>query len=736
METTASTPDKLTPNAGSALVEFIRTNRQTVASGLGGLSLVLLLLFAFFLWKSVQEPSSTDKTPDKTLSNPFDPDKPLEAPKPVGETVNLKKGDYNVGLVASLLACLGIGVTALWFLARLPSSNESEQRTEARVAILAVGQTNGIVTILAGLILFYRWSDSISGWLDKGEGKEAKWVLIPLLMLVIGAASVFFAIQPARADERNDTLIRKLVYGSNFGLTIMLLIVAIVVVNVLISLKVPNKLDTTVTGLYSISDNMKLLLSRLDPPVTAYAVLPDIDHHVISDVRQFLLICQEASGGKFNVKFISTSTDKNEMRLLESKYPKLDLALRDRQQGRAGAVIIAAGAEEKKSEVIPVLEFYSTQDRQDIFVGESRLFKELTALSDQTKPVVYFTQSNGELQIPASSGDAGDFEPDVQVPDDQKATRLKKYLKKNYLEVQPLTLSGPTPTVPENASIVVIAGPQVEFDEKQIGALRKYLVNPHGKEGKKGKLIVLTGPATGPKSKRVPMTGLEPLLGEFNVTLGNKYVYTIPTPQIPYAEIAVARFSAAALNSNQPIATTIDKANRIIPMTLPREVTASQNNQAYRAMTLLDTYLPTWVEDERQDKKQIQSTYQEWRQTGSMLPAKNLIAQGRPLGVVVSEGASPRLAVYGSDEFVSDLEAKDMSPEKDPASFILIGVTIDWLRERPSIAAVGIDAKRYVSYTFPNPIGVDFTHLLTIPLILGCLTVIGLGAGVWVTRRK
>ena len=176
------------------------------------------------------------------------------------------------GWLGTLGAFLAVGAMAGWLLLAPPAPTENRQRADARVAILAVGAAIGALAILFGIVFFYLWRDSLTGWLDRGETKEARWVLIPILMIVVGAGVIFLAIQPARAEERNNAPIRRTVYWTNFGLTALLLLVAFVVANVLFSLKVPNKLDTTATGFYSLSENTRNLLARLNEPITAYAV--------------------------------------------------------------------------------------------------------------------------------------------------------------------------------------------------------------------------------------------------------------------------------------------------------------------------------------------------------------------------------------------------------------------------------------------------------------------------------
>ena len=91
--------------------------------------------------------------------------------------------------------------------------------------------------------------------------------------------------------------------------------------------------------------------------------------------------------------------------------------------------------------------------------------------------------------------------------------------------------------------------------------------------------------------------------------------------------------------------------------------------------------------------------------------------------------------MFGNSVFVTDELARQT--KRNPISFDLIGVTVDWLRGKESSAVVaGIEAKKYTEYSFPAPATVDFTRLVWLPLGLALLAVVGLGAGVWVIRRR
>ena len=104
--------------------------------------------------------------------------------------------------------------------------------------------------------------------------------------------------------------------------------------------------------------------------------------------------------------------------------------------------------------------------------------------------------------------------------------------------------------------------------------------------------------------------------------------------------------------------------------------------------------------------------------------------------MTVSEKGTARAVVFGNSFFVSDDAVRQSRSASAPLSFDLIGVSIDWLRDKPSIAVAGIESKKYSEYRFPQPAGVDTMRILYLPLGLAFLTVLGLGAGVWVIRRR
>lgn len=717
-----------TPAAGPAataapVTEFVRTDRRMAGYILLGLSVAFLAATIFLAVRSFKIPAAE---PDKAAEKAPDPFNP-EPPKL--EIANPNRPAYTVGWVATLAGFLVTAGVGAWLVAGLPAPDVGRQRTEARVALLAAGGGLGVLLILAGVAYFYLWSDSLTAWLSRDETKQAPWAIGPLLGVVLGAGLIFAAIQPARAEERNNTLLRRLVYGGNFALTVLLLFVALVVANVAFAIRVPNRLDTTATGFYTLSEPTREFLAQLDQPVTAHAILPEsAGDRVSDDIRRLLQSCQDASSGKFRVKFINPTLSKTELATLRAKYTQLEI--------NDVGVLLTVGDDDKATRYtfLRVDEFLDRdaaamgRQSQPVFAGEAKLMRELMFLAEnKNKPVVYFTQSNGELDV---GGERPGGEP---VGEEHSGTQLKAYLEKNYLDVRPLKFDPLAPKVPDDADVIVVAAPRTVIGAPAAEALKKYMAEPRP-GGKKGKMIVMAGAPLPQESRKVTPTGLEPLLKEFNVTLGDKYVFGMEGREMVIGEMPVG-FSQGAARSRNSIVLTL--RNHPPTLVLPREVSVAPGGApTLRATPLLLTLTDlTWLEDEYpQNDRQMMAELQRNARL------KQLSESPRPVMAVVSEadaapgasGGTARLAVIGSGMIGSNAWASRVRGTA-PVEFDLIGATVDWLRDRPPVPA-GITTKTYTAYAFPAK--VDSTRLLWLPLGLAVLTVVALGTGVWVIRRK
>jgi hypothetical protein len=720
--------------SGQELVEFVRGQRQTVAYLFLGLS-VLFLGTAISLGYKGLRTTKAAEPPDaaKTL----DEEKAPETPKL--EIADPKSRSYLIGGIAAALGFLITAGTGVYLQVRPPKPGPDAQRTEARVVVLAAGGLLGAALILSGLAFFYLWSDSLVKGLDAVDWKELKWPLGALLGVILGAGLVLIAVQPARAEERSNLLLRRLVYGSNFGVLVLLLFVALVVTNVIVTKKVPSQLDTTETGFYTLSDSTKNFLGKLTEPVTLYVILSDGSDRLTNDIRQFAYSAQDASDGKLTAKFVSPVTDKLELARLQEKYPRLG---RDDE-----GILLTTGADEKRNTFIPFRELFETDPRGRLkgFAGENKVMRELRFLADnEQKPVIYFTQSNGELSI-AGTGTVLTAGP--------SATQLKSFLERAYLDVRPLTFPVQNPTVPDDAAVVIVAEPQSPLSDSAVGAIRQYMNTPRKVKApdgtdveRKGKLIVLAGTGmssgTGTNEKGVPRTGLEGLLGEFNVRLGTQFIYSVPTNSVPEPRAVLGVFSRAA--EQNPITQTLGRQYEAVPFFFPREVDAeSAGNPQYKADPLMYTRpgRPTWLEDER--PADLDRTIQDLVEQPAIRSRKKFSTDPRSIAVVVSEGGggphggpggAGRVLVVGTSYVFTDRYAERIRGGTPP-TFDLLAVAIDWLRERPPLATT-IENKTYIEYKAPEPAAVDTTRLILLPLGLGLILVTGFGAGVWVIRRK
>ncbi|MFO0797892.1 MAG: Gldg family protein [Gemmataceae bacterium] len=722
------------------LVEFVRTERANSAY-------VLLVLAAAFLAGAVYYATQATKAgaaPETPAVDPLNPDAP---PPPPAEVDNPKKGDYWFGCIGLGVGCLIAAGAGTTLLARVPPAGVAEQRSWTRGFVLVVGGLLGLTGFLLGMALLLKWNEGVVAAVqayDTGGTATARagarWLVMLVIGMIIAIGVVFLAIQPARAEERNNQTLRRLVYGGNLLLTTLLLFGSLLVLNVVFALKVPNMLDTTDSGFYTLSDATKTTVGTLTEPVTAYVILPDDGSREINDIRTLMFSAQEIGGGKFSPKFVSPVTDKAELQKLQEKYAKLD---------KTGVgVLLAVGEEGKRHEFIPINDLFKSDfapggGQKVSFVGEGMLVQKLRYLSDsEARPVVYFTQSNGELAL--AGGGGGEF-----TKKEREAGQLKTHLESFSLDVRPLEFKdGGKADVPADAKLVVVADPTTPLSDAAVKALKDFMGRP-APDGKKTGLLVLAEARPGVKDRKMAKTGLEGLLGEYNVRLGDQFIYSYPIAQAQLTPRDLTAAFVSGRDGPHPIILPFARY-QAVEWTLGREVTpaATQGGPANVA-PLMATYpqRPTWLEDELLD-----SPYQALNDilsNDTLRSKKRLTGSPRVVAVAVSEGGTPpnpmnphaaaggeqqpRAVVFANSEMFSDAAPRQRGGSP-PVGHELMAASLDWLRGKPPMA-LGT-TKLYTTFELPPGETLNSTRLYLLPIGLALLSIAGLGAGVWVIRRK
>ena len=127
-------------------------------------------------------------------------------------------------------------------------------------------------------------------------------------------------------------------------------------------------------------------------------------------------------------------------------------------------------------------------------LSEVQLTNAIERITGDRTDKVYFLQGHGERPLEAS--------------DEAGLSQAVNALEAKNFTVEPLNLAE-QPAVPDDASLIVIAGPKRALFEPEVQALEDYLADG-------GSLLVMIDPDTNP--------GLEPLLSDWGVTLTNQIV--------------------------------------------------------------------------------------------------------------------------------------------------------------------------------------------------------------------
>jgi ABC-type uncharacterized transport system len=607
-----------------------------------------------------------------------------------------------------------------------------------RLLMLSVLGVAGLFTALFGLLLpLVQYRYQLAGGLEEWR-KNADKLTWCILAFLSGLVLMFIGLTLGRAYERTQAGLRRLMYGYNAVLTCVLLLLILTIINVLCYSpvypfsKARAALDWTSSGIYSLSPATKSLVASIEQPVKVYVLMPASSD--LSD--QVITLLQNCRSINDRVSWESVSPQLN-----KEKYNELAKKYQIEQNG----LLILYGTEPNiqnellsESDLLKVESDPMGRSTKVKFTGEGALYKALSYLSEgKAKATVYFTQGNGEL----------DFNDRTSRQKDQGLGLLIDQLGKGNYTLKPLPFDrvalAEKKGIPDDADVVVLVGPRMQLADEALEALRAYLRKTHG-DNKKGKLIVMLDVVKRNDGSMV-QTGLEPLLREFGVNVGNNHVLELPDGKPPgYLDVFMNPPSpigrAFSSEGEQKIFRFID-ARTVNPV-------AGEPGSEFSAeiLAFVPMQLGVWAEEDLNLAATPQRLLQAMRQDRQVLLKK---LSPKPLSVAVTvteskpdllppghprpaQNQTPRLVVFGDATWVSN----ELMGESD---FTLLHTDLmtsclSWLRERPTLG-VGPEAKERGEYT----LGItdhEVSRLKWLPTFLMLIGVVALGGGVWVVRRR
>ncbi len=508
----------------------------------------------------------------------------------------------------------------------------------------------GIATLAIGLLL----GGSILGW-----------TLVPFVLIAAGTVLVLAWFLTHRALVAEVAGLRSTQDNANFLVAATAFAVILILVNV-VAVRFDQKFDLTEEGFYTLSPQSVKVVQELSQPVKVWVVSESPNPTVREQLERF----QRLNPQQFSFEFLNPRNNPAEASRLEVS--------------RADTIVVEAG----------------TRRQQFAEPAGAQLESELTPAILRTVTTedlkAYFTEGHQELALNPPAGQMG-------------ISQASSGLSREGFTTESLNLV--TTEIPEDASVIVVAGPQRPFLPGETDKLTSYL-----DEG--GKLLLLLNPQTD--------NNLSPLLQAWGVDLGDDVVVDRLSETFFRSGPLVAL--GATYDASHPI--TADLANQRLFTLFPlaRSVSTSLV-QGITATQLVSTspqgsWGETSLDLNRPNQQQTLSFDPEVDTPG---PVGLGIALSKEITTPEDDLREARLVVYGSSGFASDgVYAQQGNPD-------LFLNTVNWLsaqeEQRISIRPKSVTNRRF---TLNNR---SFTALSWIAvLLLPGLALIG-GFYLWWRRR-
>ncbi len=443
---------------------------------------------------------------------------------------------------------------------------------------LSLGLTGlGVLLFLAGVMLAHR------------PDFQAFTVLMRFGGLGLTGIGILSLIMARRQQLYGFSRSRQARYGAQ-ALVLSLSVMGIVALLNYLAYRHDVKWDLTENQSFTLSDQSRQIVAKLnkDVKITAF-------YQTANSARQQTLNRLEAyrdlSGGKLSFELVDP--DRNPTRALESGI------------NTDGIIVVSSGTA-----------------RKDIMANtEEELTSAILAVTRSDKPKIYFLTGHNE-----HDPDNADMKMGM--------SNIKLQLEQeNYSVARLSLLAANGGQVPDDAKVLVIAGPTQSLNKSEVQAVKDFI------EKRQGKLMLMLAPKT--------TTGLEGWLATYGINVGNNIVID------PGSNVARDPTQPAFEKFNDhPI--TKELANSAVTMPLSRTVSLNSLPAKVQGTELMQTTPSSWGETNLEENSLIRKDPVDPPGPLSMAVAVSIGEQNQATEPASAQKPQARMVVIGNAIFAAN----------------------------------------------------------------------------------
>ncbi len=585
----------------------------------------------------------------------------------------------------------------------------------------------GSIVLDVGLLL-------LSGYLLWKHGVKLEMEKLLITATIFAALSglgpaVALSVLWPRGGEHHFAGMRRTQYGYNVVFGCRLLFGMLAIGNVIIAQYGPPHFDWTSDKVFTLNSASVNLVKSLEKPVKFVALYP----RGSQPGRQLETLFDLYENETDNVThdFVDRFEDKIRSEEVFKQFP-------DAKQADP-VVIITYGAGEKPdyrvvkhSEIFPpaTASGFDMREVETEFKGEDALTSGIAQLTKAQKTNVYFTTGHGELSIEKSDARA-----------DDGIGIIKERMEGQGITVGEIDLA--QKEVPKDANVLVIAGPKTPLFPEEVQKVKDFLSGG-------GRLVAMFD--TGTEMRGSAQTGLESLLGEYNVAVKDNLAIDQASNFRHPARLLVL---PGATRTSHSIIDDL-KEERIL-MELAREVSAKTPEPPpgmpgqppppsgpYKADSLLSTVpgtLPftnepiSWAEGNYKERNVEPGGEEDTAGPVSLAVAVSRNDgsapdphMGMPGAPPPRQNTTPLLVVFGDASFASNHWVNQLPTNSD-----LFLNSVNWLRGRLELIGIQPKTKKSLRLTLDDR---KYYRMIFMPTGIMLAGLIGLAGGVWVIRHR